>query len=39
MKKEKYENIELEIIVFKSEDIMSASLLEEDELPLSNNGY
>ncbi len=33
MNKEKYEHTELEIIKFQTEDVISTSKLEEDELP------
>ncbi len=34
MNKEKYDRAELEIIKFQTEDVISNSKLEEDELPL-----
>ena len=34
MKKEKYERSELEIIKFQTEDILTVSGYEDDELPL-----
>lgn len=35
MRKEKYEHTELEVIIFQTEDVITASLgYEEDELPL-----
>ena len=34
MDKEKYEQTELEIIVFHSADIITTSQLEEDEVPM-----
>ncbi len=37
MKKEKYESAELEIINFKTEDVLQISDYEEDETPLIGN--